>query len=94
VGLHGEFFIDPDTGTTLRIVMQAEFAPTDFVEQEDTRIDYGTTTIGDNLYVVPVGSFTLIGVDSAGDSSRGYVMRRTILVAGYSNFSLAVAAQK
>jgi hypothetical protein len=94
VGLHGEFFIDPDTGTTLRIVIQAEFAPSDFIEQEDTRIDYGTETIGGNVYVVPEGSFTQIEVNAGGDSSLGYVMRRTMLVAGYANYSLAGTAQK
>jgi hypothetical protein len=95
VGLHGELFIDPDTGTTLRIVMQAELSPTDYVEQEDTRIDYGKETIGGNGYVVPVGSFTQIYLDAAGDSpTKGTVMRRTILVAGYSNYLLAGTAQK
>jgi hypothetical protein len=94
VGLHGEFFIDPDTGTTLRMVMQAEFAPSDFVKQEDTRIDYGKETIGGNMYVVPEGSFTLVGVNSGGDSTLGFVMRRTMLVAGYSDYHLAGAAQK
>ena len=95
VGLHGEFFIDPDTGTTLRIVMQADLTPTDYVEQEDTRIDYGKETIGGNMYVVPEGSFTQVYLDAAGDSpTKGAVMRRTILVAGYSNYLLAGAVQK
>jgi hypothetical protein len=95
VGLHGELFIDPDTGTSLRIVMQADLSPTDYVEQEDTRIDYGQETIGGNMYVVPEGSFTQIYLDAAGDSpTKGNVMRRTILVAGYSNYLLAGAAKK
>ena len=94
VGLHGEFFIEPDTGTTLRIVMQAEFVPTDFVEQEDTRIDYGKETIDGNTYVVPVGSFMKIQVDSTGDSDKGYIMRRTFLVASYANFHPAKPAKK
>ena len=94
VGLHGEFFVNPDTGTTLRLVMQAEFAASDFVEQEDTRIDYGTTTIEGNTYVVPIGSFTHIQVNVGGDSTKGVVQRRTLLVTGYANFSPAGVAQK
>jgi hypothetical protein len=94
VGLHGEFFIDPDTGNTLRLVMQAEFAPTDFVKQEDTRIDYGTATIDGNVYVLPVGSFTHIQTNVGGDSNQGFILRRTLLVAGYTDFRLAGAAQK
>jgi len=94
VGLRGEFFVDPDTGTTLRLVMQAELASTDFVEQEDTRIDYGKETIGGNIYIVPEGSFTHIETDVGGDSVNGFILRRTLLVAGYANFSLAGAAHK
>jgi hypothetical protein len=94
VGLRGEFFIDPDTGTTLRLVMKAELASTDFVEQEDTRIDYGKETIGGNIYVVPEGSFTHIETDVGGDSVKGFILRRTLLVAGYANFSLAEAAPR
>jgi hypothetical protein len=95
VGLHGELFIDPDTGTTFRIVLQAELSPTDYVEQEDTRIDYGKETVDGNVYVVPEGSFTQVYLDAAGDTpTKGPVMRRTILVAGYSNYALASAAHK
>ncbi len=94
VGLHGEFFIDPDTGTTLRLVMLADFSPTDFVEQEDTRIDYGKETIGGNMYIVPESSFRIIRADVLGDSARGYISHRTMLVAGYSDYLQAGAAQK
>jgi hypothetical protein len=94
VGMHGEFFIDPDTGTTLRMVTQAELSPTDYVEQEDTRIDYGKETIGGNMYSVPEGSITQIDLDAGGDSPKGKIMHRTFLVAGYSDYRLAGAAQK
>jgi hypothetical protein len=94
VGYHGEFFIEPDTGNTLRTVMQAEFAPTDFVEREDTRIDYGTTAIDGNIYVVPVGSYTYSDVDSSGDSFKGYVDRRAYLVCSYADYRLAGSSHK
>jgi len=94
VGLHGEFFIDPDTGKTLRIVIQAEFAPTDFVDREDTRIDFGAVIIGGNTYIVPVGSFTHTEVISSGDSFNKFSTSRTLLVASYINYRLAGTAHK
>jgi hypothetical protein len=94
VGLRGEFFVNPDTGTTLRLVMHAELDSSDFVEREDTRIDYGTATIDGNTYVVPVGSFTQTEVNAGGDSTKGMIQRRTLLVTGYANLSPAGAAQK
>jgi hypothetical protein len=94
VGLHGEFFIDPDTGTTLRIILKAEFAPSDFVEQEDTRIDFGKVTVGGNNYLVPMGSSTHTEVDARGDSNSQYVKRRTMLVSSYANYRLADGARK
>jgi len=94
VGLRGEFFVNPETGTTLRLVMKAELDTSDFVEREDTRIDYSATTIDDNTFVVPAGSFTQTEVNVGGDSTRGIIQRRTLLVSAYANFSLAGAAQK
>ncbi len=94
VGLHGEFFIDPDTGTTLRLVMQAELTSSDFVDQEDTRIDFSTATIDGNMYVVPVSSVTHTELNVAGDHPQASVLRRTYLVAGYADYHLAGAAQK
>jgi hypothetical protein len=94
VGLHGELFIDPDSGTIVRLIAQAELKPTDFVQLEDARIDYGMVTIDGHDYLVPVDSFTHTEVLSSGDSNQGYLMRRTFLVAGYGNYRLAGAAQK
>ncbi len=95
VGLHGELFIDPDTGIPLRIVLQAELSPTDYVEQDDTRVDYGTTAVDGKTYVVPVSSYTRSEVDAAGDSrSKGIITRMTLLVASYGNFRLTEAPKK
>jgi hypothetical protein len=33
-GYRGEVFIDPDTGTVVRLIVEAEFKPTDLVQQE------------------------------------------------------------
>jgi len=94
-GLHGEFFINPDSGTTLRMVIQAELSPSDFVEQEDTRVDYGSTAVDGKTYLVPVSSYTHSKVDAAGDSpSKGVITRTTLLVASYANYHSTETAKK
>jgi hypothetical protein len=94
VGLHGEFFIDPDTGNILRLLMQAQLSTSDFVDQEDVRIDFGTTTIDNSAYILPVSSVTYSELNVAGDHPQAAILRRTFLVAGYANYQLAGAAQK
>jgi hypothetical protein len=86
LGLHGEFFIDPETGNTRRIIMLAEFSPTDFVEREDTRIDFDAVAINGNSYFVPVTSIRKSEVSSLGDSQKGYLKIRTIMVASYADY--------
>jgi hypothetical protein len=94
LGLHGQFFIDPETGNTKRIFMLAEFAPTDFVEREDTRIDFDMQTIDGKSYFVPVRSIRKSEVSSMGDSPRGYLKVRTIMAASYGDYRTNGAAQK
>jgi hypothetical protein len=90
VPFHGAFYIDPDTGIILRLQMQADFEPADFVHQEDTRIDYGTIVIGDASYVVPVRSFLLTQTVTNADSNAGdYETESTLYVADYSGYKLA-----
>jgi hypothetical protein len=97
VGYHGEFFIDPETGTIVRVVTQAELKPTDFVHQEDMRIDYGPVVVEGKRYVLPVDSFTLIEVVPNGDNyAARYSIRHTLFAVTYQNYQLpgAAAAQK
>jgi hypothetical protein len=95
VGFHGEFFIDPETGTVLRVVTQAGLKPTDFVHQEDMRIDYAPVAVGDKTYVLPVDSFTFTEVVPNGDNyAARYSVRHTLFSATYANYQLAGAAQK
>ena len=57
VGYHGEVFVDPETGTVVRLIVQAELKPTDFIQQEDTRIDYGTVEVGGKRMWSQLGIF-------------------------------------
>jgi len=90
VPFKGEFFIDPETGVIVRVVTQAGLKPTDFVHQEDTRIDYAPVAIDGKEYILPVDSFTLTEVVPNGDNyAARYSIRHTLLRAVYQNYQLA-----
>jgi len=87
-GYKGEIFIDPETGTILRLITQAELKPTDLVHEEDIRVDYGQVDIGGKPYIVPVKSFVLTEVVPNGDSFVKFSTRRTLFEVEYSNYAL------
>jgi hypothetical protein len=83
---HGEIFVDPETGTIVRLIVQAELKPTDLVHEEDVRIDYGTVEVGGKPYVVPVRSMILTEVVPNGDSYVKYSTRRTWFGVEYTDY--------
>ncbi len=96
VPYQGEFFIDPDTGTIVRMITKAQLKPTDVVHQQDTRIDYAPVTIGDKNLVLPVKTVINTEVVPNGESGAGhYSVRCTLFTAEFKNYQLAGAsAQK
>lgn len=86
VGYHGEFFIDPATGSLVRFTMQAEMKKTDFVRQEDTRVDYGPVTVDGKTLMLPQESLVLTTVVPAGDSYQRIAERRTLFEIHYANY--------
>jgi len=93
VGYRGEFFIDPDTGIIRRIVTQAGLKPTDFVHQEDMRIDYGPAEVAGKEYILPQDSFTFTEVVPNGDNyAARYSVRHTLFNVTYKNYQLAGAS--
>lgn len=86
VGYHGEFFIDPATGAVLRFIMQADMRKSDFVRQEDTRIDYGPVTVAGTTMLLPQQSYILTTVIPAGDSGQRVADRRTLFEVHYANY--------
>ncbi len=91
VGYHGEFFIDPDTGTIVRLITQAGLKPTDFVHQEDMRIDYGPVVVDGKTYVVPVDSFTFTEVVPNGDNyAARYSVRHTLFSVTYKDYQIVI----
>ena len=90
VGYRGEFFIDPKTGTIVRLITQAGLKPTDFVHQEDMRIDYAPVVVGGTSYILPIASFTNTEVVPNGDNyAARYSIRHTLFAVTYQNYTLA-----
>jgi tetratricopeptide (TPR) repeat protein len=89
VGYHGEVFVDPETGTVVRMIVRAELKPTDFIQQEDTRIDYGTVEAGGKAYVVPTRNILLTTMVPSGNSFEKFTTRRTLFDVSYSNYQAA-----
>lgn len=90
VPYRGEFFIDADSGVIVRLVTQAGLKPTDFVHQEDMRIDYAPIFIDGKAFLVPVSSFTLTEVVPNGDNYAAvYSVRHTLFSTTYQNYQLA-----
>jgi len=87
VGYHGRFFIDPDTGTVVRLITQAELKSTDPVHQEDMRIDYGPVTVGPSTHTLPLNTFTITEVVPNGDDAGAtFSVRHTLFRASYKDY--------
>jgi len=89
VPYHGALYIDPDTGIVVRMVTIAEFKNSDVVHQEDQRIDYLPTKVGDKDLVLPVRKMINTEVVPTGDSGSAgkYTTRRTMLTSEYKDFA-------
>jgi hypothetical protein len=88
VPFHGAFFIDPETGAVVRLIMQAELSPSAPVHREDTRIDYGSVKVKDTSVAVPVKTYKLGAVVPNADNPMGYRENRTVSEAAYSNYRI------
>ena len=85
----GSPFIDPDTGIVVRMIVEAEMKPTDFVHQQDIRIDYGPRMIGGKAFVLPVKSYINTEVVPKGDSGAGrYTTRRTLFTSEFNGYAV------
>ena len=88
-GYHGELFVDPDSGTIVRLITEAEFKPSDFVHYEDIRTDYASVPIGSKSIVVPVRSFTIAELVPNGDSNAArQTMRHQFVTQNYKAYQL------
>jgi hypothetical protein len=53
-GYHGEFYLNPKTGTVDRITVEAELADSDPVFASSIAVQYGNVDIGGKSYIAPV----------------------------------------
>jgi hypothetical protein len=87
VPYHGDIFVNPETGIVVRLITQAEFKTSDVVHQEEQRIDYGPTQVGDKTLVVPVRSVIIVEDVPGGDSgAANFSLRHTMFTAEYKDF--------
>jgi hypothetical protein len=93
VPYHGEFFIDADSGTVVRMITEAELKPSDVVHQEDTRVDYGPVNVGGKTLVLPIKTVIATEVVPNGDSGSAgrYSTRRTLFTSEYKEYQLGGA---
>lgn len=92
VPYHGEFFIDPQSGTVVRMIAEAELKPTEIVHRVDTRIDYGPQPVAGKTLVLPVETIVNSEVVPAGDSGAGtYSTRCTLFTSEYKDYQFAGA---
>jgi hypothetical protein len=96
-GYHGELFVDPDSGSVVRLITEAEFKPSDFVHYENSRTDFEPRDIGGKSYIVPIRTFTIAEVVPNGDANAAhYAVRHQMTTEDIKDYQLAGAttAQK
>jgi hypothetical protein len=88
VPYHGEIFVDPDSGTVVRLVTQADFKNSDVVHQEDQRIDFAPVPVGGKTLVLPVKTVINTEVVPGGDSQAAgkFTTRHTLFTSEYKNY--------
>lgn len=92
-GYHGELFIDSATGIILRLITRADTKPTDFVQQEDIRIDFTAVAVGNSHYILPTKSMILTTVVPNGDAYVKFSTRRTLFDVTYSKYQPITATK-
>ena len=83
---HGELFIDPDSGTVVRMITQMEPKSSDVVHQDDIRTDYAPVALAGESLVLPVRAIAITRVVVNGEAGAGgYAERCTLLTSEYKD---------
>ena len=92
VPYHGEIFVDPDSGTVVRLITQADFKSGDWVRQEDQCIQFGVVTVGDKPMIVPVTTYINTLSRPYGDNQKAAtIQRHTLFISEYKNYQAGAA---
>lgn len=92
VPYRGEFFVDSGSGIVVRMIVEAELAPSEVVHRVDTRIDYGPVNVGGKMLLLPVKTVVNTEVVPKGDSGAGtFTTRQTLFTSEYKNYRLGGA---
>jgi VWFA-related protein len=57
-GYHGSLTVEPETGTILRIAIEADLKSDDPIQRAAIMVEYGSVKIGENTYVCPTRSIS------------------------------------
>ena len=87
---HGRLFIEPSTGTVVRMIVEPELKISDVVHQVDTRVDYAPVQVGSSTLILPVKTVLNTVVVPNGDSQAGsYSNRCTLFTSEYAAYQTA-----
>lgn len=86
-GYHGELFLDPDTGTVVRLITEADFKPSDFVHHEAVRTDFAPMTVDGKTLIVPIRSFNVAEIVPNGDANAArFTIRHQFVTQDYKDY--------
>ena len=92
VPYHGRFFIDPDSGIILRMIIEAELKPSDVVHQLDTRVDFGPVKVGQGTIIAPIRSvINSVVVPNGEAQTGGYKTRCTLFTSDYTDYRIGAS---
>jgi len=95
VPYHGELFVDPSDGTVIRLIVEAEFKPAQFVQREDHRIDYSRVTVDGRTMVLPVRDMIDTEVLPGGDNpSAKFAIRHSLFTYEFKDYRTASGSEK
>ncbi|MEO8735406.1 MAG: aspartyl protease family protein [Edaphobacter sp.] len=75
-GYHGEIFVDPASGTILRLTLISDLTSDDPMNVANLMVEYGPVELGGQIYICPIRSVTIETVKEA-DSNRQAVVTST-----------------
>jgi len=58
-GYHGEIGVDPETGTILRLQLEADLSPGDPISRADVLVEYSSVELGGKTYFCPTHSISI-----------------------------------